>query len=75
MPLLGPGSGGCPFQGLRSPHADHSSLPLNEQALHNSNCDGIFSLCYINGVSSSMNREVKAWKFADAMRSMTCPQP
>eukprot|EP00983_Pelagomonas_calceolata_P091432 1157543-Pelagomonas_calceolata.AAC.10 len=41
--------------------------------LHNSNCDGILSLCFIDGVRCCVYREVKARKFADAMWSMTCP--
>eukprot|EP00983_Pelagomonas_calceolata_P133411 1161963-Pelagomonas_calceolata.AAC.1 len=32
----------------------------------------IFNLCSINDVSCRVNREVKAQKFADAMRSMSC---
>eukprot|EP00983_Pelagomonas_calceolata_P001958 65939-Pelagomonas_calceolata.AAC.6 len=40
--------------------------------INNSNCDGIFYLCFNNGVRCRVNREVKAQKFADAMKSMFC---
>eukprot|EP00983_Pelagomonas_calceolata_P054162 1143597-Pelagomonas_calceolata.AAC.2 len=56
---------GCPLLGLCSQSADLSSL-------HNFKCDGVFNSCPNDGVSCCVNREVKAQKFADAMRSMSC---
>eukprot|EP00983_Pelagomonas_calceolata_P000788 28605-Pelagomonas_calceolata.AAC.8 len=44
----------------------------NESGAPGHACDGIFNFCSNDGVSCSVDREVKAGKFAAAMWSRTC---
>eukprot|EP00983_Pelagomonas_calceolata_P001216 41830-Pelagomonas_calceolata.AAC.1 len=69
MPLLGPG---VPVPGTLQSTCGPFQLAAGPTDVHASSCDGIFDLWCNDGLSRSVDREVKARKFADAMWSRTC---
>eukprot|EP00983_Pelagomonas_calceolata_P034217 1071887-Pelagomonas_calceolata.AAC.1 len=72
MPLLGPGARGWPVPEIPQSACGTLQCAAEPTDLHISNCDGILNFCSNDDVSCCVNREVKAWKLADAMRSRTC---
>eukprot|EP00983_Pelagomonas_calceolata_P085394 1156546-Pelagomonas_calceolata.AAC.6 len=63
---------GVPVPGTLQSTCRPFQLADQPMDLHSSNCDEINSSCFISRVSCSVDRGVKAQKFADAMWSRTC---
>eukprot|EP00983_Pelagomonas_calceolata_P125673 1161226-Pelagomonas_calceolata.AAC.18 len=70
MPLLGPGSGGARSRTSQSTCGPFQ-LAAEPTDLHNSNYDGIFKSCSINGVSCCMNRALQAATMPSVSQSIS----